>query len=755
MSVSVLDNLAGLLVGFTVRATALLVLAFLAAILLRKSAAQLRHALWAAVFVALLLLPLSALAPAWHVPLPKLAGQTPLAAHAPLVPGGDVPVAPPVRPDPAWLAISQFRLVPGFEAPPDPPIFAPVARAQLPAAKAAPSWSDWAFWVLGLWLLGAAICLKRVIGARLSARRLVYASRPADPKLWLTEDGFGHLDLRESENIDLPVTLGVWRPTVLVPAAARSWPPAWRKAALVHERAHLRRWDSALQALADAVTSVFWFHPLVWLAERQLRVERELAADDAVLSDGSRASEYAQFLIELATGPGSAPHRGAVVPLLTRSGLKTRLLGLLDERRQRRAGAWSLALLGIVGLGLTLPAALVRPVTATAAQSAKASPGAPRPPGTPVLEDAYLLGRALDEDGRPIAGAEVHLLTSMVPIGRLTSDAEGWITFPPAFRHPHERTFDVYLRKGDLAMRRTIHHVPFGTKLPLDFVMRPAAVVSGRVHTADGVGVPGVEVLVGEWQRWAVGPGVGPLATSGPDGRFEVEGLLYGTYRLVFRAPSGAMTHHGIKLDQSDATGLDVTLWEKETVTAFLQDGDDRPLSGVVVHRFGPWWPRGGRSITAGERHIDWDRSDERGAVRIAPRGRTLFAETESDRGEIIAAAFPDGGEPLGHLDWATPKGRSLTVSSPRFVRLEPPVKIAGHARYQDGRPAGRAGLRVDLPRVGSFTLSTDAGGGFSLPRLPFRTVILEGERGAARTRLDLEAGESRDVELVLPAPTP
>src|SRR6185503_13599152 len=108
--------------------------------------------------------------------------------------------------------------------------------------------------------------------------------------------------LERSAQATMPLTWGAWRPILLLPAEADNWSPARRRMVLLHELAHIRRWDWLTQMLAHAACAVYWFNPLVWLAARQMRIERERACDDLVLAAGAKASDYAEELLALSAG---------------------------------------------------------------------------------------------------------------------------------------------------------------------------------------------------------------------------------------------------------------------------------------------------------------------------------------------------------------------------------------------------------------------------------------------------------------------
>ena len=100
----------------------------------------------------------------------------------------------------------------------------------------------------------------------------------------------------------MPMTWGIVRPVVMLPADAAQWPADRLRTVLLHELIHVRRCDLLAQALAQVACCLYWFHPLAWLALRQLRDERERACDDAVLLQGVPPHEYAAQLLDMVRG---------------------------------------------------------------------------------------------------------------------------------------------------------------------------------------------------------------------------------------------------------------------------------------------------------------------------------------------------------------------------------------------------------------------------------------------------------------------
>jgi len=143
-----------------------------------------------------------------------------------------------------------------------------------------------------------------------------------------------------SSSIRTPMTWGVIRPVILLPTYVASWSAEERDVVIRHERAHIERRDWMWQAFAQVMTAIFWFHPLMWLAARQLRNEAEHAADDVTLAGGIQAPDYADRLMAVArqyTGRSTAA--GAGVAMLRHPALAERVAAILDAGRIRKSAS--------------------------------------------------------------------------------------------------------------------------------------------------------------------------------------------------------------------------------------------------------------------------------------------------------------------------------------------------------------------------------------------------------------------------------
>lgn len=168
------------------------------------------------------------------------------------------------------------------------------------------------------------------------------------------------IELLLHEGILAPLTYGIWRPAVMVPNEACEWSEDNLRRALVHELEHVKRGDWMIQLTARLTVVFYWFHPLVWIAFRRLRMEAERACDDAVIRNEER-TEYAEQLILLA-GRMSKAQAQPALGIANRSDLSKRVAALLNGN-QRRGPAGLLAASSVLSAAV-LAILLLAPVRA-------------------------------------------------------------------------------------------------------------------------------------------------------------------------------------------------------------------------------------------------------------------------------------------------------------------------------------------------------------------------------------------------------
>jgi len=274
-------------------------IALLIMVALRRSRASVRHLVLAALFGFLLLLPVvERFAPRWEI----LVDETPavkriVSQSNAIVQAGEAPAERPAGRRPsnemllrvyaagatlllAWLAIGVLRL-----------------RRMETRAE--------------VWLDGTARMNEIAHDANIRRPALVVVSN----------------------DVNVPMTFGFRRSTIILPADAKHWPAEELTLALRHELEHVRRDDWFLQLVARAACALYWPVPLAWIAWRRFCLEAERACDDAVVGC-AEPEVYAGQLVSLARsvrGLTTVPALG----MAKRSRLGERIRAILDPSQRR------------------------------------------------------------------------------------------------------------------------------------------------------------------------------------------------------------------------------------------------------------------------------------------------------------------------------------------------------------------------------------------------------------------------------------
>jgi len=172
----------------------------------------------------------------------------------------------------------------------------------------------------------------------------------------------GVVRLLASNRVNVPLTWGIRRPVLLLPAEALEWSRERLRVIFLHELAHLRRSDAVTLLITRGATALYWFHPLAWSLDRAARRECEQACDDLVLASGTRASDYADHLLEIARAlPKHDPFGAVTLAMSRRSQLEGRLLSILHPHASRSTVSRRLAVAAAIVAGIiVLPVAALR-----------------------------------------------------------------------------------------------------------------------------------------------------------------------------------------------------------------------------------------------------------------------------------------------------------------------------------------------------------------------------------------------------------
>ena len=104
-----------------------------------------------------------------------------------------------------------------------------------------------------------------------------------------------------SEKITTPLTIGFLKPVILIPIASINHLTTEQlEAVLLHEMAHIKRYDYLVNLLLSLVELSLFFSPFVRLISHQIQKERENSCDDWVLQYQYNAAEYADALLRIA-----------------------------------------------------------------------------------------------------------------------------------------------------------------------------------------------------------------------------------------------------------------------------------------------------------------------------------------------------------------------------------------------------------------------------------------------------------------------
>ncbi|HEX4487783.1 MAG TPA: M56 family metallopeptidase [Terriglobales bacterium] len=236
--------------------------------------------------------------------------------------------------------------------------------------------TSWAVYLLMAWAAISAFCFLRlgiglwqILCLRRSCEDVELASLPPELHGMLAEfASVRQVKLCVSGSVNAPAAVGFFRPAIVVPAwALTELSIDELRVTLLHEMAHLRRFDDWTNLIQKAVKAMFFFHPAVWWIEGRLALEREMACDDLVLEQTANPRAYAASLISFA----EKIHRGRELALVHAvvgrvKQISQRVTRILDVKRAGATRVWK-PVMGLVAVlsGVALVAAPYTPQVVT------------------------------------------------------------------------------------------------------------------------------------------------------------------------------------------------------------------------------------------------------------------------------------------------------------------------------------------------------------------------------------------------------
>ena len=198
---------------------------------------------------------------------------------------------------------------------------------------------------IAIWIFGALLCIISLGRSLHAASRMARTGTLLSGTVWrrLLDRYRRYLHMRrevplkEHPQAKVPVTIGWLKPVVVLPSQARSWSFHRCGSVLIHELSHIKRRDALSSLIGCMACALNWYNPLIWWLWRKMKLYREQACDEIVLSAGIRPSAYARHLLEL--GGGEQYRRRTMEMAMGMANgflLRQRLLSILEPNQFKK-----------------------------------------------------------------------------------------------------------------------------------------------------------------------------------------------------------------------------------------------------------------------------------------------------------------------------------------------------------------------------------------------------------------------------------
>ncbi len=148
-----------------------------------------------------------------------------------------------------------------------------------------------------LWILLTGLFLFFMLFSSFKLITMLKSAQPVDN----VPSTHRNVQILKSNHIHIPVTIGIFPKKIFVPKSWDRWSEECRKMIIIHELAHIQRYDGTVQAIQMLVLALNFYNPLVWFLNKKINELREMSCDDLTVNGNKvQAVKYFQYLVNIA-----------------------------------------------------------------------------------------------------------------------------------------------------------------------------------------------------------------------------------------------------------------------------------------------------------------------------------------------------------------------------------------------------------------------------------------------------------------------
>ena len=332
-----------------------------------------------------------------------------------------------------------------------------------------------------------------------------------------------------------------------------------------------------------------------------------------------------------------------------------------------------------------------------------------------TLTSGYLLsGRVTDPEGKGIADVSVYAYSpTSFEYSQTSSDGSYRILLLPG-----TYSLSIYIPPGSEFAKPSIEDIDLIEDMPLDIVLEPGYLLSGRVTDPEGKGIADVSV-------YAYSPTSFEYSQTSSDGSYRIL-LLPGTYSLSIYIPPGSeFAKPSIEdIDLIEDMSLDIMLEPGFLLSGRVTDPEGKGIADVSVDAHSPT----GSGYTQTSSYGSY-------RIRLLPGTYHLSINVSSDK-------FPNP---------ELIEGIEVTEDTSLDIVLESGFLLSGRVTDPEGKGVADVSVYANSPTSFEYT-QTSSDGSYRIRLLPGTYDLLVFAL-VGRKLADVEVSADQTLDIVLPSP--